>query len=444
MSYQREVRRPSNFKEILAEAKKLLAVVQKYNRDAKNDSEEHVWEREYEPKWQEAFKQLAKLILESKTVANLVSRDDLRERLQNVWLYEEKKPFFEFSDKDLENYLDYFFGRSDTYHFFFPLQLTGLPDGYSVGLSVVHEFNVLPEQLKTHLSQEWDYSLEGEKMSYGAETKEEYLEAKKRETYFCFDVEALGVFKAGEIATRIANQSLNIIKTTYDFDLRKLARCYWTKGKGYGSVEPRSSYDPFGWFRHPNIPELERYATTMTDMIRKADNSEIAKKCLSAVDIYGLIERETPVEVRFLLSVISLEAILLGKNDKELIGMKLREKVAILVGDTPAWFAEHLGKEDPTREECEANRVAARIDLSKQVYDMYDKRSKFAHADNEREKVTESDYRFATMIFRLSLQRVVSLYEKGIRRVAKADTVDKESLDFLIEFQKYSTPLGWP
>ncbi len=74
---------------------------------------------------------------------------------------------------------------------------------------------------------------------------------------------------------------------------------------------------------------------------------------------------------------------------------------------------------------------------------MYNKRSRFAHADKEGEKVTESDFRFASMVFRFSLHRVLSLYEKkGIRRITKEATLDEESLDYFIESLKYSAPLG--
>ena len=121
---------------------------------------------------------------------------------------------------------------------------------------------------------------------------------------------------------------------------------------------------------------------------------------------------------------------------------KLREKVAILLGDTPGWLREFLGKPNPTDEECEQNRVAARVHLAKRIGEIYDKRSEFVHPDTEGE-VTEEDLRFATMIFRFCLERLLKLYkEKGITRISKANTIDSQSLDSFIESLKYSVRLG--
>lgn len=383
-------------------------------------------------------------MLENGTVANHVSLDDLQERFRNVWLYA-SKAFSEFSDDDLEQYLDYFFGQPETYQFFFPHGVFNLPDGYEIGLCVVHDFDHLPANLREHLIEDWGYRFEREKSARGPKTKEEYEAARKREMYFCTDVKALGYGKAMEVATRIANQSLNIIKTLYIIDVKKLTRCFWIAKTGIGGYDTEFTPQEPDWYRYKKIPELEGFVATLSNMIRKEDTSELARRCLSAVDIFGMIERETPLEVRFLLSVIPLEGILLGKNDKDYLGMKLREKVTILLGDTPYWLRTCLGKESPTEEERSNNRVPARIELAKRISEMYGKRSGFAHADDEPEKVTESDCIFASEIFRLTLQRILSLYEKeGINRIAKKnDTLDKKSLDYFIESLKYSAPLGW-
>jgi hypothetical protein len=102
----------------------------------------------------------------------------------------------------------------------------------------------------------------------------------------------------------------------------------------------------------------------------------------------------------------------------------------------------YLKKREPTAQEHEANRVAARIALAREVGKMYDKRSRFAHQDEET-RVDEDDFRFASMVSRFALQRVVSLYsDKGIRRVRKEAPVDLQSLDGLIESLKYSVPLA--
>jgi hypothetical protein len=159
--------------------------------------------------------------------------------------------------------------------------------------------------------------------------------------------------------------------------------------------------------------------------------------------MYGMMESGTPLEMKFLLSVIATESLLMGKEDKDFLGWKLREKVAILLGDTPGWLRQYLGKRDLTEKECNGARIAARADLAKKVREMYDRRSALVHRDNE-DEITEDDFRFASMIMRFSLHRILRLYsERGIRRVSKASTVDPQSIDGFMESLKYSIPLGW-
>ena len=62
------------------------------------------------------------------------------------------------------------------------------------------------------------------------------------------------------------------------------------------------------------------------------------------------------------------------------------------------------------------------------------------------DEITDKDFRFASFVFRFSLQRVLQLHEReGIRTVSKPDQKDekkeKQSLDWLLETLRYSQPL---
>ena len=166
---------------------------------------------------------------------------------------------------------------------------------------------------------------------------------------------------------------------------------------------------------------------------------------VSAIDIYGMMEEQTPIELKFLLSVMAIERLLLGKDDRDFLGWKLREKVAILLGDTPGWLKTYLGKSPKdtlTEKECNESRAAARAELARRVGVIYDKRSALVHPGEE--EVTEDDFRLVSLLFRWSLSRIIRLYsEKGISRISKTSSVDLESLDGFIESMKYSVPLGW-
>jgi hypothetical protein len=215
-----------------------------------------------------------------------------------------------------------------------------------------------------------------------------------------------------------------------------------------GGYEERRIGD--GWRSHYPIDELEHFSKLVSSMTRSAALSEIEQNVLSAIDVYGLIQRETPIELKFLLSVIALEGLLSAKYDIDFLAWKLREKVALLLGDNEAWLRQYLRRpfeEKVTPEEIEKHRVSARRELARRVAGMYGLRSQFAHARGRMgEEITDRDFGFASFVFRFSLQRVLQLYDKeGIRTVSKADPKDEQkasqSLDWFLEAMRYSQPL---
>jgi hypothetical protein len=427
--------RPKNFDQILDTVKQIVTYLR--------ESDEKAWSEKYEELWNQKFDELASLVFLDKRLQKDLSVEDLRDRLLNIVMHL-NKDIIDITDDDLEKYLDKLLREPEKYEFFFPaMELFNYPEGYQVGLCDLHSFEQLPPQAQTRISSRWKSTYEREKVIYYARSLQEYEDLKRKETYFCLTLEALGNYTAIEAATRGANQALNILKCFYHLEHQpKLKACYYLSSGWAGGVsEERFKW---GWHKHWEFPEIEQYVRTITGFARNAANDEIARRCLSAIDMYGLIEYETPLELKFLLSVMATESLLLGKNDEDFLGWKLREKVAILLGDTPGWYRQFLQKQSPTQEECEGSRVAARAELAKKVGEMYDKRSALVHRYEEENKITEKDFDFASMVMRFSLHRVLRLYnEQGIRRVPKASTVDAQSLDGYIESMKYSVPFGW-
>jgi len=429
--------RPKNFDQILKVAEQILQVFR--------ESDEKTWSEKYETLWFQKLDEFASLVFCNKELRDYLSLDDVRDRLFNIVMYL-GKDLKGITDEDLEKYVGEWLGPPKTYEFFFPaMELFGFPDGYKLGQCELHSYTQLPEDMQNHISSRWEYAYEREKIIYHSRTPEEYQKQKKQETYFCLKVEALGHNKAIEVATRLANQGLNILKCFYLLEhAPRLRECRYRVDTGYGGV--RAERFQWGWHHHRVDQELETYVQLVNRFVEQATKDEIAKRTLSAIDIYGMMESETPLELKFLLSVMAAESLLLGKDDRDFLGWKLREKVAILLGDTPVWVKQHLGKEPEdklTEQECDEARPAARAELAKRVGMIYDKRSALVHQDAG-EKITEDDFIFASNIMRLSLQRILRLYnDKGIRRVSKTSTVDLQSLDGFIESMKYSLPLGW-
>jgi hypothetical protein len=429
--------RPKNFDQILEAAQQILQVFR--------ESDEKTWSEKYETLWFQKLDEFASLVFRNKELQDYLSFDDLRDRLFHIVMYL-GKDLKDITPEDLKNYLGKLLGAPDMYEFFFPaLELFNFPDGYILGSCELHSFTQLPQQIQTQISSEWKYRYEREKNIYLVRSFDEYQERKKRETYFCLSVQALGNEKAIETATRLANQGLNILKCFYPLEhAPRLVACHYKVGASYGAV--REERFIWGWHNHWTDKEIEGYLRIVNDFVRRRTDDEIARRCLSAIDIYGMMEKETALKLKFLLSIMATESLLLGKDDKDFLGWKLREKVAILLGDTPNWVKQHLSKspkDSLTREECDQARPAARAELAKKVGMIYDKRSALVHQDAG-EEITEDDFRFASMIMRFSLHRILRLYnEKGITRVSKTSTVDPQSLDGFIESMKYSVPLGW-
>jgi hypothetical protein len=429
---------PKNFDRILEVAEQILQIFR--------ESDEKTWSEKYETLWLQKLDELASLVFCNKELRDYLSRDDLYDRLFHIVMYL-GKDLKDVTAEDLRSYLGRLLGTPDTHEFFFPaLELFNFPDGYVLGLCELHSFPKLPQQVQTQISSEWKLTYESEKNIYLVRSFDEYQERKRRETYFCLSVQALGNSKAIEKATRLANQGLNILKCFYPLEnAPKLVACYYNVGASHGAV--REERFIWGWHNHWTDKEIEGYLRIVNDFVRKGADDEIARRCLSAIDIYGMMERQTPTELKFLLSVIATERLLLGKDDKDFLGWKLREKAAMLLGDTPGWLKKHLDKSPKdtlTEQECNESRAGARAGLAKEIGAMYEKRSGLVHQDKEEITVTEEDFDFASMVFRWSLHRILRLYsEKGIRRISKKSTVDLESLDGFIESMKYSAPLGW-
>src|SRR5208337_4222494 len=117
------------------------------------------------------------------------------------------------------------------------------------------------------------------------------------------------------VETIRANQSFNILKCIYVIqDLPRLKRCHWFTEGMSGAVHDYRYKS--GWFRHSSNPELEAYVKNLTQLM-KGESDDIGRRCLTAIDVYCMIDQETPLQVRFLLSVIATEGLLLGKDDRD-------------------------------------------------------------------------------------------------------------------------------
>jgi len=431
-----KLRRPKNYDKILSLAWELVECMQQYFRD----DPLHTWETKYRRLYSEIFDKLAAAMFTSKELQEHISHEELRDAFGDI-CYATRKKYEELAIEDVRAFLDRFYKRPGRYRFFFPARnLRGYLDGYVVGECTLHSFGHLPQNVQHKISSEWKYTYPREKEIYESRSQSAYENSKMTETYFCVEVRAFGRRTAIETATRLTNQGRNILKCFHDIShLPRLREYYFTKGRAFlhiGELRYMS-----GWEAQPPdlFPKEEKYVSLISRLVRNRESDEIARKCISAIDICGMIEPDTPNELSFLLSVIAIECLLLGRDDRDSLGWKLREKIAMLLGDTPEWFTRFLNKANPTQEECDGARIDARENLSKRVADMYNKRSRFAHPDvHGLGQITEQDLYFASWVLELTLQKLLTLRERGITHVHRNLLGDPKSLDSFIDRMKYS------
>jgi len=431
-----KLRRPKNYDKILSLVWELVECMQQYFQD----DPLHTWQTKYRRLYSEIFDKLAAAMFTSKELQEHISHEELRDAFDDI-CYATRKKYEELTIEDARAFLDRFYRRPGRYRFFFPARnLWGYPDGYVVGECSLNSLRHLPQDVRHRISSGWKYTYSREKEIYGSRGESDYENSKMSETYFCVEVRAFGRRTAIETATRLANQGRNILKCFHHIShLPKLREFYFLKGRTFLHIGDLRYVS--GWESHPTglFPEQEKYVSLISRLVRNRESDEITRKCISAIDLYGMIEPDTPNEVSFLLSVIAIECLLLGRDDRDLLGWKLREKIAMLLGDTPEWFTWFLNKANPTQEECDGARIDARECLSKRVADMYDKRSRFAHPDvHGQSQITEQDLDFASLVFELSLQKLLTLRERGITHVYRDSLGDPKSLDSFIDRMKYS------
>ena len=321
---------------------------------------------------------------------------------------------------------DFFLSQSRARQFFFPANLSGFPEGFKIGLCEVRSFSDLPYVVKNTIQSE-----EEQRLASKLDLHEKYLATQ---------VSVIGEEKAIDEAAARANQTFNILQCF--FRNRRLApdlpperHCYWTVSH---SNEIGISYGT----RHADLYEyrysaaMNRYIRILNSLVRGSGRDEIAKRCLAAIDIYGMANSSSQIELKFLLSVIAIESLIV---DTEPITSKLRERTTFLLGDSPLWMREFLHKERVRLADRKRNRIEARIALDRLMKEIYSKRSAFAHA-GIKDQITVNDLISVSQILAQLLMVILNLYDR--HRVTSL-AGSGNSLDSRITRQKYSTATTW-
>jgi hypothetical protein len=298
-------------------------------------------------------------------------------------------------------------------------------------------FNGLPTIIKDHLS-------------YTSRIDDPSKEADK-DWFMRIDVDSLGQHKSLQLAIQQARRNVSIYKLTHlvledDYYRAETYISPYSYVCEFGGKIQAFGYDYGGTWFYRNKSN-DRFISQLTDVVKKSEKeqSDIEKGISNALDSLGIIETGTPLHLKFLLSIFSLEGLVLSGEDKEYsLRKKLPEKIAFLIVDSSNWqeTIRDLGLENFLLKSL----AEARVSLVKKLEKMYDKRSDVAHSRVGNDKVLIEDFNFISRILRLVIMKLSGLNErdderhKRITHVKKKKILlnDESSLDTYIDILKYS------
>jgi len=218
--------------------------------------------------------------------------------------------------------------------------ILGLPKGYVLGECAVVNFDDLPKSLKEEIADSWKHKFELNKGRLHGESFDSFQKREEKETYLGCTVSTIGFDKALETARRIGTQAISIYKIVYEWELPQI-REIWASSKKLSGGTPEESVGQVS-FPHFPTPNLEHYIEVLTKMVRAKTKCDIERNLILATEMRGLVQREMPNELKFLLAMMSMEAALSGGSGP--IAWKLRERIALLLGDDPNWVHIYLKK----------------------------------------------------------------------------------------------------
>lgn len=372
--------------------------------------------------------------------------EDLRDYLGAIYASVSKR-LEEATTDDLKPGIAKFLERKPaSYEFYFEIgDARGFKDGYEIGHAKFVPFLTLPGEVQEEISSGWKYEYESDRGR--AKSYEEYEGVRKEAWYLRTSTISIGTARAFEKALVTAKRTFNV------------ASLFYLRGSHHSSREPEHAFKRWYAFGS-NLRMASRYEFVyeeplirfnfLDEMIESASKvlkadppTNLDEAIVSSFDVYGLISAQSPLYIRFLLTMIAIETLLMRGESPDAISATLSERIAILLGDTPAWMIEAFGvkREELTHAFVESHLVESRTKLQSSFKALYGKRSGAAHegAESRGRTVEEEDYRDANMLFRFALEMLFQLKEKkGLDHIARGDKHDGRSLAEWVDSCKFS------
>ena len=234
----------------------------------------------------------------------------------------------------LMNYLnEHIFIEPYSYDFYFRVgSLYNFTTCYEIRRGSVYQFKDLPIEIRQVYLRP---------LMHSSRNIEEIEKRHENKRFLHFKVKSIGSYKALEKAIQELKRSISILKLIY---MRQTSYFVDPTFASYHVIDSKHkiviTYQDTVIERNPivKIPRLDNIICHLTNITKKDNRTELEHRIVNAIDIFGMIEENTPLQIRFLLCIISLEGLLLAKEDKDYLGSRIADKMAFLLGDSPEWL----------------------------------------------------------------------------------------------------------
>jgi len=197
----------------------------------------------------------------------------------------------------------------------------------------------------------------------------------------------------------------------YDLDVRDACGLIYSDIGRIHYLMPKSQ--PRGWAKYLDKVH-KNYFDLLTKITHKAKRNTIKDKIIQSIKLYWLSRMSEKIETRFLLTISSLESLLLTKNDRDYIGMKLSEKTAFLLEDD----------------------INKRIALYKRMKKYYQKRSNLIHSGKS--DINNTDERTVKSIYDALVFKLLEIGKKYRKMEQKSHSRDQEGIEDYINKMKFA------
>jgi hypothetical protein len=286
----------------------------------------------------------------------------------------------------------------EAYWWYFPIyNLRNPSNNVKLGYAKILRFENLPRQVRKEFLYDWEnqYTINSEY----ERSKKDYISKKRNCAVLHLVVEAPSWTEAIDESFKLATIFVSILSFLYRTHFpveegRFISGEITTGGRRVSSGTSGEYYHRRSLDICEYKLEFEKEISKLTEILTQP-KSEIDRRIGHALVIFGIQTSVSDENVKFVLLATCLESLLIGKSDRDYLGLRLAEKSAFLFARDREIMYERIKK-------------------------AYDKRSGFIHGSGE--TITQSDVFTMQLTVVSILRRLLELREKGYDRIEKIDT----------------------